>query len=325
MKYTITSKVLSLIGHALIALCFAALGIYFACFTLPFYFNPSAWNVKDVTYVSGVGDWGFSALLQFAVMGFSFATISGYGIFFSVKSILENKDEHVIKSFSCLMAEGYIFALYVFALASIFFDLFSGGNLTFFIIMAILVVIIAMIATNIPMVKTFERRSAKPLYFTLLVSAGIVAAYVAIFATVGLFGNLAYYWQNPDNVVSSDDNLIRLHLIVMIAAFALMCALFVFAAVKVNKSETGNDENAGYLASGAGLLLGFYTVFQGVLALVTKDDYHISFLRQSRVYSDDGYAIMSVIIGSIIVLGSLVAVVLAERKAKKAPVKAVEE
>ena len=308
MKYTNTSKVLSLIGHALLFCAFGALGILYGCFVVPFYFNDAASGVD--TSIIQLPSLGFAAVIQLAVVGFSIATIAGYGIYHAIKSILKGTDEEAVKSFSCLISIGYLAAIYIFSLACMFFDLFSNGNYAFFIIMAILITVILMIATNIPMVKIFERRDAKPLYGILAASAGAVGFYVFLFAMLGLVGSLSY--GQPYN----GGSIINTHLVVLAITWILIAALCALGAFGAFKPEHKLAKGSGLFLTGAGILVGGYILFQGIFSLVTSDKDHVSFLNEKRQFINNNFGIMSIVVGSIVlILVIVVFMVINRRKA----------
>lgn len=296
MKYQNTSRVLSLIFHCIIFAAFGALGIYYACFNVPQYFT------------LGIANWfgpgtekAFNLYAELAVLGLTLMTISLYGLIESVKSIQNpSDDEPVVKAFTAFIVDGYVGAIFFLLQALVFFNLVAGGNLTFVIIMAVIFGIILLIASNIPMVRLFDGKDQKPLLAGMSFAGGIAGCYLAIVLFLGLVG----VWSHE---VQAGDQEIKLILWLGILFALVIAALSITAGVVILKkgAEGKSGKISGYLNSASISVAGAFFLVNGILDICWDNTPNCHLEGALGKYTGIAYPLMSMIVGSILVLGGI--------------------
>ncbi len=320
MKYTSTSRTLSLIAHALIFLAFGFMGIWFGFFVVPQYLggNPDHWyNESGLSFHT---NGAFFLWFELAVVGLAFMIISAIGFYHAMKSLQDiRNDEPAVRSFIALINEGWIAAVFFLLQASLLWDLTANGNIAFVIIMAIIIAIILLIATNIPMVKIFDQRDQKPLLRSFIGSAAIVLIVCAVEAALALVGSST--WANQRVQVS--------YLLIVIIASSFIAALFAFFGWLVmgkNKEEKG-ARVATYLAAASLAFVGIGLIVYGIMDIcyqfppnASKGDFPVHLYNTVEKLSnfDLGFGIMSIVIGSLSLIGSLVLAYFANHETPKA-------
>ncbi len=319
MKYTSTSRTLSLIAHALIFLAFGFMGIWFGFFVVPQYLGstPAYWYTIDGTSLGFNTNGAFFLWFELAVIGLGFMVISAIGFYHALKSLKDvHDDEPAVRSFIALINEGWIAAVFFLLQASLLWDLTANGNIAFVIIMAIIIAIILLIATNIPMVKIFDQRDQKPLLRAFIGSAAIILIITAIEGALGLVG--ASTWANQKVQVSQ--------LLIVIIASSFIAALFAFFGWLVmgkNNTEKGTKV-ATYLAAGALVFVAAGLMVYGIMDICYQYAPGSStVVLNVHLYNKDlsfdlGFGIMSIVLGSLSLIGSLVLAYFANHEAPKA-------
>jgi hypothetical protein len=297
MKYQNTSRVLTLVFHAIILAAFGSLGFYYGAFCAPYYFtnDPGAFGVGQSL--------AYNLYLELATIGLTLMTISVYGVIQGVKGILHPDDDApVVKGFTAFIVEGYIAAIFFLANAAIYFDLISGSNLAFIIVMAVLLAVVLLIAANIPMVRLYDGKDQKPLFAMMSLGGGTFFAYEAFIITVTYFvmianPALAYYFY------------IKMFLLIGFLASIITAALLITSGVLIiRKGETSPKvvKTSGYLTGSSVIVLGIAQTVIGALTLVW-DDYNCHLEYPKFVYKGDpAYAIMCLVSG-VALLGAGIA------------------
>ena len=151
MKYSMTSRTLCVVFHAIIAAAMGLMGIWFGIFVVPEFLgsNPQQFY----------GNFGFDRngafflWYELAVVGLSLFVISLLGLIDGIKSILDSRND-----------EPVVAAVFFALQGMLLWDLTANGsNVAFVIVMALLIAIVLLIATNIPMVRLYDQRDQMPL------------------------------------------------------------------------------------------------------------------------------------------------------------------
>lgn len=305
MKYQNTSRTLSFLAHALITVLFGLLGLYFGIFVVPEYFLTQSAKLEWV-WENFLFNGAFLLYLELAVIGLSMATISGYGLYHSVKALQNPRDdEPIVKSFTVLIVEGWLMGIFFLLQSVLFFDLTGNtgsgkDNLTFVIIMGIILALMLLIATNIPMVKLYDGKDQKPLLKELVGGLMVVTCFTAIEAGIALITNATNSSLNPWKQGEINWLLFVITAMNLVAAIlALIVYFFVFDK---------NGKLAGYLTGGAILSLGAGLIAYGVLSLIWKDHgIHLNYIGDLGAYKFGdkygyGFMVMNLVVG-VITLG----------------------
>jgi len=290
MKYQSTSRILSFIFHALIFLSFGALGLYFGAFVVPQFFTAGFFEWRESLF-----DAPYFLYLEFAVIGFTFFLLSGYGVYQAWCSLSKpNDDATVVKSLTVFIVEGWIFSLALLLHGILLFDVTANGtNMAFAVVMALIFAILMLIATNIPMVKLYDGKDSKQLVSYLLIGASIFTGFMFLETALGLLLTIpeTYSAKTP-----------TIHLLLTMAiSNVLACALTGAAACFVKK---GQNPLASLLASGASFALGAGLIVYGSLDMVYYDKpVHFNFVNtpiQDTAQNGFGYGfpVMAIVVGT---------------------------
>jgi hypothetical protein len=319
MKYGSTSRMMALVFHAILFAAFGVLGLYFGFFVAPEYFDPAI----QTYFTNGATFGAYNLYLELAVIGLAIATVSGYGLVEGVKAVLApNDDAPVIKSFTAFIGDGYIASAFFLLQGMLFFDLTANKNLPFVIIMAILITIILLIATNIPMVKLFDGKDQKPLVVGLSLSGAVTFFWIAAEVLLTLIVSQGYVARNGAYTGSS---WIHTQLLIGgLASLAIMGLLLGAAIVTLKKGtqDKGAAALSGYLTSGAVALLGGEMLALGIIEVVnySTEKIHMESSTLSAATYGYGYGIMLLILGSAALLAAIYFAAVTGKEAGKKPV-----
>ena len=178
MKYTSTSRIVNLVVCSLIFAAFGALGCFFSFWVSPgFFVSLGDWSMKfNANY-----PWNLSMLL--GGVGLSMAILGGYGIYLSIKALPTSNDDDVRKVFLVYVAMGYVAAFWFFLNAVLFYRVIGGEQFGFWIVVFLILMIGALIASNVPMTKMLEDKDPN-------IVQGIIASSIAVSA-IGYLLNAA--------------------------------------------------------------------------------------------------------------------------------------
>ncbi len=304
MKYTNTSRLLSLIFHAIIFLGFGTLGVYFGLALATTYLNES------VVFSVNIPEAPYNLFSEIGIVGLSLATISAYGFVQAYKSIQNPKDDApVIKAFNAFIAEGFIAGIFCLANGVIYFDAIRGGTekgLGFLIAAMIILFIGLMIATNIPMVKLYDNKDQTPLLSSLAMAAAVFFGW----ATIITLGTLIGSWAN--NSASSWSHVINSQLVAFMLVYAVNTVLLVFSSLFLKKGEELKKKLAGYFTSLTIFLTSLCFIADGVIGLVYGNtsgnvkNVHLEGINLALPKSGDAYAIICLVVGALLLVGSIV-------------------
>ncbi len=300
MKYSNTSRSISVIFHALIVLAFGALGVYFGLAVAPCYFSNSRLETVEAPY---------NLYSELGILGLTLCTISVYGLVNGIKALQNQKDDApVIKSFNAFIAEGYIAAIFCLLNGVLYFDAIRGGatkGLGFLIAAMIILFIGLMIATNIPMVKLYDNKDQTP----LLISLGWAAGVFFIWAAIVTLGTLAGSWSQGTVAWS---HVINRQLLAFFIVYVVCAGLLISSAVLLKKGGDLSKKLSGYFTSLTGFLISLCFVADGVIGLCfgnasgTVKAYHLEGIDLKLPTSGDAYAIICLVIGGLLLIGSIV-------------------
>ena len=314
-KYQSTSRILVVAFQALLFLGFGAFGCYYGFFAVPFYLTPFN-GLEGIVST----DYAYNLFLELAVIGLTIMTVAIYGLVQGIKGILEPKnDEPVVKGFTAFIVEGYLAAAFFFLNAFLYFDLIKGQkgeNLTFVIVMASILFVVLMIATNIPMVRLYDNRDQKPLLASLSYGFAVAGAWTAIMNALTLIGSFSRDAENGYQQM-------RIFLLIGLAAGLMIALLLFFVGQLLRKGKKDNSsKTAGYLSSGAIAMGGAMYLVIGVLDVVWADARCHLNNASLKLEGNYTYGIMAIILGGLLLIGSLVFVYLNSQGTKKAAHKA---
>ena len=306
MKYTSTSRTLSLLAHAVIFLAFGFMGIWFGFFVVPQYLGA---NPDYFYHDSGLNfdtNGAFFLWFELAVIGLVFMVISLLGFIQALKSLKDiRNDEPAVRSFSALICEGWIAAIFFLLQGALLWDLTANGNLVFLIVMALLVAIVLLIATNIPMVKIFDQRDQTPLLRDFIGSASLVALAMGVEATLGLIGALT--WANQKTQIFD-----LLYIIIIASFVTAILAFFGWFILGKNKTAKGLKVSS-LLSSGAIAVTGIGLLAYGILDIVyqyapgsSSVPLAVHLYNKNLSEFDLGFGIMAIVIGSLLLIGAIV-------------------
>ena len=319
MRYTNTSKVLSLIFHAILALGFAAMGIYFAFFVVPFAFTSNPYAFSDNLFAAS-----FYLYLELAVVGISFAIISSYGFAkaFLSYSNAKNSDQNVRDSLTAFICEGWIASITMFLNGSVLFNAMTGSetaDVTFPIVMCVLLSIVLLIATNIPMVKMYDGKDYSPLLKGLALSGAIVLltlAFDTIFALIGLFSRTYTATTSP----------FMAQLLAIIVPSLIAGALLLVTGILLKKENATNKSvTFATIALGVSMIVISVTLIcHGTFEFLWQDSkYHlIGILNENNFnFPGLGYGIMCIIASAFLIGGGVTAIVLSNHSGNRSSTK----
>ncbi len=307
MKYTSTSKTLSMIFHAIIALGCCAMGLYFGFFVVPFAFTSNPYQFSDNLFAAS-----FYLYLELAVIGLAFAIISGYGF---VKAFLSfsaggNSDQMVRDSLTAFICEGYVAAVTLLLNGSVLFNAMTGSetaSITFPIVMCILLSIVLLIATNIPMVRMYDGHDYSPLLKGLSLTGGItllVLSFETLLALIGLYTRSFTATTNP----------FMAQIVAILVPTLVAGALLLAAGILLKKKEaSAKSVKFTTIALGAAMIVLSATfICEGAFEFIWQDyNYHlIGILNENAfLFPGLGYGIMCIIAAVILIGGGITAII----------------
>jgi len=305
MKYTNTSRTLSLLIHGLLILAFGALGFYFAFFVVPqFWFRDSG---AQHYWTENLIDGSYFLYLELATIGMTIFVLSIFGFYYAIKGLTHEKDdEPVRKSLTVFIAEGWFIAIVALLQGSLLFDLLANSSsYAFVIVMGLVIAVIALIATNIPMVKMYDGKNPRPLFFALCAMAFVATIFIAIEVGIGIIGNSFQIY--------ADKHYVSQQLILLFVMNFVGAILFLLGAVFVRKE--GKDKVVASFASSGFSVLGIGMILFGIFDIILDDSATLTYVHFNLItkwYSANtsqnfgfGFPVMSIVIGAVVLLGSL--------------------
>ena len=241
-----TSRTLCVVFHAIIVAAMGLMGIWFGIFVVPEFLgsNPQQFY----------GNFGFDRngafflWYELAVVGLSLFVISLLGLIDGIKSILDSRnDEPVVRSFNAFICDGWVAAIFFALQGMLLWDLTANGsNVAFVIVMALLIAIVLLIATNIPMVRLYDQRDQMPLLVDFMGTGALVTGVMGVEALVAMLG--ASTWANQRGEVT---NLLAVIVVASFIAFALLLVAWLLSRnSKKNSKKVANGLTQFWAAPG---------------------------------------------------------------------------
>lgn len=318
MKYTTTSRTISLIAHAAIILGFGFLAVLFGFFVAPEFLGSNAdLFYKDVPGWNFNVDGAYFLWFELAVVGIVFTVISALGLYQAIKAIQNPRDdEPAVRSFSALICEGWLAAIFFFFQGALLWNLTANGNIVFVVVAAILIAIVLLIATNIPMVKIFDQRDQTPLLRDFIGCGALVTGAMAIEGVASLF----YAMVNNSGV--RGQIYYFLYIIIIASALAFVLALLGWLFLGKHKDSKGLKISS-FLAAGAIAISGVGLIAYAIMDInygTAKTDIAVHLYSKLNSGFDLGFGIMGIVIGALMIIGALVMALVANNdviKSKK--------
>ena len=317
MKYSMTSRTLCVVFHAIIAAAMGLMGIWFGIFVVPEFLgsNPQQFY----------GNFGFDRngafflWYELAVVGLSLFVISLLGLIDGIKSILDSRnDEPVVRSFNAFICDGWVAAIFFALQGMLLWDLTANGsNVAFVIVMALLIAIVLLIATNIPMVRLYDQRDQMPLLVDFMGTGALVTGVMGVEALVAMLG--ASTWANQRGEVT---NLLAVIVVASFIAFALLLVAWLLS----RNSKKNSKKVANGLTSGAMAVVGVGLAVYGILDIIWQyaPGSGNKTLLPVHLYSknvgasgntfDLGFGIMAIVLGALLVVGATVVFMIINRE-----------
>ncbi len=300
MKYSSTTRLINVIIFAALAVGFGFLGIYFGFLVAPFLSlrNGPVGNVE-------IG-YGLSALL--GATGIAGLLICLYGLFLSIRSVLHEKDDDLVRrSFGCYIALGYSAALFFFFNATWLYRLTSTNlgydEFGFVITVYAVFFLISVIVSNIPLIRMYGETEELNKIMRILTGALLAST-----LSVGLIYFVSYILAATNSIyqqaVVSRQFLIG-GLVFLVAAL-LSCAAFLGYG-KCAKAGTVSKLN-GFLFEGSLICVGGGVIAAGVCEYLNqspKKPLDVSFVTKTIFNTNSSYmefSVMAFILGGLIVL-----------------------
>lgn len=316
MKYSSTTRLLNIIMFALLTLGFGTLAVYFGFMVAPFVWTGKGAPVK-------IPDLSLALVLLLGCYGLAAGCASLIGLFNSIRSFLKGNDDKLVrKSFNSYFAVGYITATAILLNAVWLYRLTTTNlkydGIAFIIVVYLIAFILAMVATNVPLVKLYgDEDNASSSLSVLLLSSfctglGIALPFLACLIFAGANGstNAGYrvmVWK-----------FLTYALIPCLGALIALAGLLLHK--KAEKGGNAKKAPAVLLYSSLGVY-GLAIIAAGVFAVVyraTDDKY--SLMNAKGVGSWANWldtSITSFILGSLIIIAAAVLVTLTLAPMKK--------
>jgi multisubunit Na+/H+ antiporter MnhF subunit len=320
MKYSNTARVLSFLFHLILVLAFGVLGVYFGFFVVPFLF---AEGIRDNFINNAIRGFAPTLDIELAVVGLSIFIISLYGLIQAGKGLANPKDDKVmVKSFTAFIGDGYIASAFFAACAFLYFDPIANGKLAFAIVMCVLLMIILLIATNIPMYRLFEGKETTEQLVGLSLTAAIGLGLVAIMNFAAL---ICCMIVTKNTTMTYGDN-ISIQLAVAAVTNLIACGFMIASGAVIGKKGSADKKAValgGYFSSGAFFFVGGALLSAGTMDLVWHADKYLLHLDSAdRTFTGWGYGVMNVVIGGLAIIGAVVFAIVTYNESKKTAVKA---
>jgi multisubunit Na+/H+ antiporter MnhF subunit len=318
MKYSNTARVLSFLFHLVLVLAFGVLGVYFGVFVVPFLFSTGV----RMNFINDTIN-GFAPTLDIAlaVLGLSIFIISLYGLIQAIKGLLNpNDDKVMVKSLTAFIGDGYVASAFFAALAFLYFDTIANGKMAFAIVMCVLLMIIFLIATNIPMYRLYEGKETTEQLVGLSLTAAVGLGLIAILNLAALISCLIAMNQQA---FTGDVNFAA-QLASTTVANLFACGLMAASGAVIGKKGAADKKAVslgGYFTSGAFFFFGASLLSAGSMDVIWHDKaYHLD--SYNYAFTGWGYGVMNIVVGSLAVIGAVVFAIVTYNESKKTVVKA---
>ncbi|MFA6620045.1 MAG: hypothetical protein WCS90_02815 [Bacilli bacterium] len=320
MKYSNTARVLSFLFHLILVLAFGVLGVYFGVFVVPFLFDET---IRGNFINDAIRGFAPTLDIALAVLGLSVFIISLYGLIQAAKGLRDpNNDKVVVKSFTAFIADGYVASAFFAACAFLYFDTIANGKMAFAIVMSVLLMIIFLIATNIPMYRLFEGKETTEQLVGLSLAAAIGLGLIGIMNFAALVNCLIV--TNRTTMSWGGNFAAQL---ATAAGTNLVASGFMIASAALIGKKSAADKKAvslgGYFTSGALFFVGAALISAGTMDLIWHaDKYYVHLNSYNYAFTGWGYGVMNIVLGGLAIIGTVVFAIVTYNESKKTAVKA---
>ena len=305
MKYSSTIRLINLVLFALLGVGFGYLGVYFGILV-----SPSLW-LQNLPFSLKVPDMSLALTIMLGALGLAGLIISVIGLVKSIFSLVRRDDEIVRQCFGCYISIGYLVALFFLLNACWLYRLVTTNlnfdDLGFAIVVYVILMIVAVIASSIPLVKMFgegegTNRVMIILTRTLLTAFfGIAVPFLAAYFVI----------QGNREIVSHADIMsLKFGLYGLISAIAgLVAGVAMLGYVRAEKAGQYRKINGIFFESSI-CVGGIGMIVAGILNYVYRDGpyalmaAHVKSELTSSIATE--FSVVSYIVGGLFIVLALV-------------------
>ena len=304
MKYSASTRFLNLIINVILFAGFGFLGVWYGFLITP---NLLAGNQPNPDIKLPETSVGLNAML--GILGIAIALLALVGFVYSLRSFFRaSNDDLVRKTFSTYVAMGIVICVFLFLNAAWLYRLtssnFGDNDLAFVIIVYVILLILALVATNVPLLHMYGEgehtneimRSVTSGLLAVDASVAIVFGVLALF-NLGKIGEFAY----SQNVVTKAG---------LIALFALIAGLVIllarFSYARAERRNVVKKLNA-FLFEGGLALNGLAIAGAGIIHHVEYESKFKNISFMAKVFRGEfpasvEFITMSYIVGAAILI-----------------------
>ena len=308
MKYSPSTRLINIIINAVLAAGFGFLGVWFA-----FLITPNLLTVQNSVVNIEIPEISVGLSVMLGSLGLAGMLVSLIGLVYSFMAFFRGgNDDLVRKTFSCYIALGYILAFFFLLNATWLYRLTSSNlgdnDLGFIITVFVILAIIALIATNVPLLHMYgEGEHTNKIMHAITLA--FVASDLAVALTFGVLclanlGNLGTFAYSKDVLTKAG----IFALIPLVAALLGLLALFGYA--RAERRNVVKKLNS-FLFSGVVGVNGIAIIVTGLIGHLYYEDgvKNISFMAKLYGASYNAqieFSVMSYIVGGLLVLLAIV-------------------
>lgn len=308
MKYSSVVRTINLVIFALLFAGFAFLGIWFGFLVVPFQWRGGAGSAlaSDFPTIS------VALAMELAVLGFTGAVVAGRGLLASILSVLRpNDDEIVIRSFGAYIGVGLVAALFLFFNATWLYRLtttnFKYDDIGFVVVVYVIAFLIIMFGTLVPLSKIFGDHER---YNEIMRIISLTAGAATLSTALVFFLAFVPFCVNSASTTHSSQLILQSGLGALLPFLAAVCFFLALVGYRKADKEKKVVKLNGFLFEGGLCFTGAAIIVAGVLENVYQyKELRISFLTSQSVPATNGnyvdFAVMSYILGGILVLAAL--------------------
>jgi hypothetical protein len=298
MKYSSSIRSINVAVFAILFAAFGALGCYFSFFVTPEFFIPTTGQAQYFT-----GNVPYNFAMEFGVLGLSIMVVALLGLILSIRSVIKESDDKIVTaSFLCYIAIGYILCAFLLFNCVWFYRLIGKSQIAWWIIVSLILLIAALIASNIPMMKMLEDADPNVI---LIVLTGVLAV-VSLTLTLTLGISLLATKFNPYGT-NVEIQILKLFIFTLInlAVFALSLAA---SLLFYKNHKAGVTKKLPSLLGDAALfLVGGEIIATSIVEYIYRDTskYHVSFQGIDGVYAGLDFVVVGYVFGGLVAASAI--------------------
>lgn len=303
MKYSSTVRLINTILFALLGVGFGFLGVYFGILVAPYLWLgrlPFSMSVPNISL-------GLAVLL--GALGIAGLIVSLFGFVKSILSLVRKDDEIVRDCFGCYIGIGYIAAVFFLLNAVWLYRVFTSNigfdDIGFAIVIYVILMILALIASSIPLVKMFGEGEGTNRVMAIITRA-LVAIDLGIFLPFGI-GYIAVKTAEPFSHQPTMAIKFGIYALIPLVAAIVGCLAY-FGYRKAQKAGKYIKRN-GLIFESALCVNGAAIIVAGILNYIYRDQptsiMAPAVQSQWSTYMNE-FSVCSYIVGGAIVLLSLI-------------------